>query len=435
MLVAVCQSAVVADDQDDEQKLDLDTYLKRELQNLKAADPDKLSDSMKRVRATLKDDADTGDMLLAWFAEYHRRLAESDEFKDRKFAPLRPVEFPAGTNGWEDLMKAGERAQQYEEANGYGTYGEVVSGRPLPAKAAADYLKDTTGARELAVRATQAEHITQPGFGLTKLVYSTPETALWRVLSVRVHAQLALDDRTAAAAEANDALRLIGRTEFGGALIHELFALLANTVTLQGVLLSPTWKADELETLLEVAPERKPRPDWALFSEALYVVVAADSMAKTEKKEVNRAFKLIREGNTPLGDLLERGVTSNLKTIKLRADAAEWIRQNPGELRDAGYCKRLLEHVKGDGAAGWSTNFANMLEPHAWLLAVKIKLAWLRGKRGDEFSKAATTLADETQVFSASVEDRTLRVRFKADHPLALKDSRIPICEFDLVGE
>lgn len=366
--------------QAEEPRLDLDSYLKRELQTLKDADPDKLSDSMKRVRAALKDDADTDDMLLAWFTEYHRRLAESDEFKDRKFAPLRPMEIPPGNNGWHDVMKAGEKARQYEEANGYELYGKVVSGEPVPAEEAAGYLDETATARELAILAAQAEHITPPGFGLTDVLSSTPQTALWRVLSVRVHAQLALDDRAAAASEASDALRLIGRTEFGTAIINELFAMLAHTVVLNGILLSPAWKADELEKLLEFAPEHKPRPDAMMFSEALYLVLAAESIAKTEKKDIKQAFKLIREGNTPLSDLLEQGVATNLKTLKIRADAAEWARKNPGDIRDADYSKRLLERMKDDEAAGWRTNFANILEPQAWLVAVKIKLAWLHGK-------------------------------------------------------
>jgi hypothetical protein len=435
VLIALSVAACTGQAQDEEPELKTSEYLEQELAALQGADPATLSDSMRRVREALKEDADTGDLLVAWWAENHRRLEQSDVLKDRKLPPLLPLLMPEGTNGWDDLVEAGETAERLEKVIGNNKYASVTSGRPLERDEAKSILADSEKAIELLRKADKAKHLTIPDYGMPSQDASHPALALWRVMTLRVHAHLAIGDRENALQEAEDAVRILGRAEYGASSLCALLARVACTIVFEGVIQLPGWKADELQNLLDATTERIPRASWILYSEALNFLSATKHFATSDKKEVARFFGFTREGNTSLGDLLEKQVKSSLESTRIRVEAATWAHERAGDIRSADYAEDLLGLLNGDNPVGWRNSIAGDLEPLAMLVAARVKLAWLQGKRGDELKSAAKELEEQSAAFTVSIGGRVVRIAFKTDHPLAEENPSKPVCEIELSGE
>ena len=398
---------------------DFDEYLQRELQRLQSADAEDLNESARNIKAALGEGADTDDLVIAYYNENARRYRVY-----RAEHGQSPYEPPEPTGESEALQKAIEAAKACESAVGSDAYGRFTENNLTTAKEET-LLRESQSTLQFLRTVLNGEPVHVPDSGIMvegSEFGATWTTGLARVLAMRTGILAKREQWEDASDTARLAVSLPGHIHQGDSVIVWLMESISWHVILDQCLARPAWSEMELTDLLNHLSLRELNLAGLHRAEAKYIETVFPAPVTHESLEL---YKLTlgsfaqEHDYPPLEELIDHELESLAPTSQLRRDAAEWLDANPGELLDSDYIIKLNAGLPGDDdlsvlgyIAGWGELV--MLRDCA-----RLKLMWLKGKRGDAFAAEAERIAAEHGLIEFKIEDGAFTATQDPDHELS----------------
>lgn len=398
---------------------DLDEYLQRELERLQHADAEDLNESARNIKDALGSDANTDDLVLAYFNEnarrYHAYRAEHSQ------SPYKPPEAKGET---EALQKAIDVAKDCESALGFDSYNRFRDGN-LTAAEEQILLDESTVMLPFITAVLEGEPIRVPDSGLLgegHEIGTTWTTNLGRVLAMRTSVLAKRGQWQDALETARLAVRLPGHLHQGESAIVWLMETISWYVILDQCLVRPVWSEVELEELLQKLNLREFSLAALLRAEAAYVETTFPAPVTQESLDWFRPVlaSFAEEMNyPPIEHLIDRELETLAPLSSARRDAAEWIEAHPGDLLDSAHLMKLNTGLSEVTDTMWESYVSGWGELVMVRDCARLKLMWLRGKRGDEFAAEAEHIAAEHGLIEFKIEAGSFTASQNPKHELS----------------
>ena len=373
---------------------DIDEYLQRELTRLQNADAEDLSESGRNIKAGLSTNAGVNELLTAFGNERVRRF---DVFQDSKDA--RRYEPPKSTGAVDEFKEALDVAQSAEDQLGDFAFLAYTSGKKASVEEGAA-LRLTEPLIPLLHAVLSDEQIRMPDSGMLESedFGATWTTRLARMLGIRTAILVERQNWESALETAMVAVRLPGHIHQGDTAIIWLMECVSWGVLLQQCLVAPPWSEVELTELLNNLNLRQFDLAALLRAEAVY----ADSFRPAPPSEDTIDFvrwhveELATDSEyPPIEDLIGIEIEALSPAPDTRMAASEWLEANPGDVLDSKYLSRIVAEMPIDEGILWTSYITNWAELVMLRDCARLKLIWLKGKRGEALEAEAKRIADE----------------------------------------
>lgn len=403
VVVARTEQKASAQKSDDKQ-----TWVEIEFERLNSADTKDLDEIDAAIKAKMGDDPDEDDFVVA----YHH--VEWNEFEKQRNRQANPS--PAN-ECWKIYMEACESADRVEDAPIY-PFNEFHNGT-LP-KANSDAFLDATA--EVAGLIAKTEKLgtpTAPAPENWKFEPDIKRSPLARVAVYRVVELFNVGRDQDAKRELQALFRVVSNQEPTPVVFSHIVTLLQWSVILRAVLQAQSIDKENLGTALAMTSLKN--ASMKHYIDSSYNDYHRCNVAAVENEEDKEALKEARkflEYNPTDGryrtssQIIRKKIKEDSKLKKSTAKLHNWQAKNPGDFLDSEYFDKLWD------ATDEKTLFANahdIAELYALVAAIKIRIAWLEGKRDEAFKTEAKRIATEAK-FDIAFTDTGFDLFFLRDH-------------------